>query len=193
MAVWGYIRVSSKDQNEDRQIAEIEPLVTTKSHLVVEKISGKNFDRPKYHVMKDLMHVGDTLVIKSLDHLGRNYEMIKSEWQSFKDKGIHIRVLDMPLLNTENKQDDLTMNLISDVVLELLSYVAESERRNIKQRQAEGITIAKQKGVKFGRPSVQLPDNWDSVIADWKAGNITAVEAMKRTGIKRSSFYKSVK
>ena len=192
MSTWGYIRVSSKDQNEDRQIIEIEPLVTTKDHLIIEKISGKDFNRPKYQSMKNLMNDNDTLVIKSLDRLGRNYEAIKEEWQDFKKRNIHVRVLDMPLLNTENK-DDLTANLINDVVLELLSYVAESERKNTKQRQKEGIKAAKDKGIKFGRPSVELPDNWNSVIKDWKAGKITAKQAMDLTGMKRTSFYKVVK
>ena len=192
MSTWGYIRVSSKDQNEDRQIIEIEPLVTTKDHLIIEKISGKDFNRPKYQSMKNLMNDNDTLVIKSLDRLGRNYEAIKEEWQDFKKRNIHVRVLDMPLLNTENK-DDLTANLINDVVLELLSYVAESERKNTKQRQKEGIKVAKDKGVKFGRPSVELPDNWNSVIKDWKAGKITAKQAMELTNTKRTSFYKLIK
>ena len=192
MSTWGYIIVSSKDQNEDIQIIEIESLVTTKDHLIIEKISGKDFNRPKYQSMKNLMNDNDTLVIKSLDRLGRNYEAIKEEWQDFKKRNIHVRVLDMPLLNTENK-DDLTANLINDVVLELLSYVAESERKNAKQRQKEGIKAEKDKGVKFGRPSVELPDNWDSVIKDWKAGKITAKQAMDLTGMKRTSFYKLIK
>ena len=192
MSTWGYIIVSSKDQNEDIQIIEIESLVTTKDHLIIEKISGKDFNRPKYQSMKNLMNDNDTLVIKSLDRLGRNYEAIKEEWQDFKKRNIHVRVLDMPLLNTENK-DDLTANLINDVVLELLSYVAESERKNAKQRKKEGIKAAKDKGVKFGRPSVELPDNWDSVIKDWKAGKITAKQAMDLTGMKRTSFYKLIK
>ena len=189
MAVWGYIRVSSKDQNEDRQIIEIENLVTTPSHLIVEKMSGKDFNRPKYKAMKDIMRENDTLIVKSLDRLGRNYEAIKQEWQDFKNRNIHVRVLDMPLLNTENK-DDLTANLINDIVLELLGYVAESERKNIKQRQKEGIASAHSKGVKFGRPNMQLPDNWDETIKLWKDKKITAVEAMRRTNMKRSTFYK---
>ena len=192
MSTWGYIRVSNKDQNEDRQIIEIEPLVTNKDHLVIEKISGKDFNRPKYQSMKNLMNSDDTLVIKSLDRLGRNYEAIKEEWQEFKKRNIHIKVLDMPLLNTENK-DDLTANLINDVVLELLSYVAKSERKNTKQRQAEGIKAAKDKGVKFGRPSVELPDNWNAVIREWKASKITAKQAMDLTGVKRTTFYKMSK
>lgn len=191
MSVWGYIRVSTKDQNEARQIAEIEPLVTTKDHLIIEKMSGKDFNRPKYQSMKNLMHNGDTLVIKSLDRLGRDYEGIKEEWQDFKNRDIHVRVLDMPLLNTESN-NDLNANLINDIVLELLAYVAESERRNIKQRQAEGIAIAKRKGTQFGRPNFVQPDNWNEVIKKWKAGKITAKEAMKLTGTKRTTFYKYI-
>ena len=191
MATWGYIRVSSKDQNEERQIKEIRPLVTTESHMIVEKQSGKDFNRPKYQSMKNLMNTGDTLVIKSLDRLGRNYEMIKDEWQDFKRLGINVRVLDMPMLNTDNK-DDLTQTLIRDIVLELLSYVAESERKNIKQRQKEGIAVARTKGVKFGRPKVELPTLWDTVIKDWKSGKITAKEAMTTLNLKRTTFYKLV-
>ena len=191
MAIWGYIRVSSKDQNEERQIKEIRPLVTTESHMIVEKQSGKDFNRPKYQSMKNLMNTGDTLVIKSLDRLGRNYEMIKDEWQDFKKLGINVRVLDMPMLNTDNK-DDLTQTLIRDIVLELLSYVAESERKNIKQRQKEGIAVARTKGVKFGRPKTKLPTMWDVVIKDWKNGVITAKEAMTTLNLKRTTFYKLV-
>ena len=121
-----------------------------------------------------------------------SYRNDRNNNKDFKKRNIHVRVLDMPLLNTENK-DDLTANLINDVVLELLSYVAESERKNTKQRQKEGIKAAKDKGVKFGRPSVELPDNWNSVIKDWKAGKITAKQAMDLTGMKRTSFYKVVK
>lgn len=192
MAVWGYVRVSSKEQNVDRQVVELKPMVTTESHLIVEKISGKNFDRPKYQSMKNLMNSGDTLIIKSLDRLGRNYEMIKNEWKDFEDKNIQVRVLNMPLLATEYDKKDLTRNLINDIVLELLSYVAESERKNIKERQAEGIKVARTKGVKFGRPQIELPTLWDIVIEDWKNGKITAKQAMTTLQLKRTTFYKLV-
>lgn len=193
MAVWGYVRVSSKDQNEASQVAEIRPLVTTESHLIVEKASGKDFNRPKYQALKNLIRPGDTLVIKALDRLGRNYEMIKEEWQWFKENHIYIRVLTMPILNTENNDNDLTNNLISDIVLQLLSYVAETERKNIKRRQADGIAVAHANGVKFGRPCATKPENWDEVIDLWEKGEITGVEAIKRTGLKRSTFYKLYK
>ena len=142
--VWGYARVSSKDQNEERQVAELLPLVSSRSHLIVEKQSGKNFERPKYLWLKDIMDKVDTLVIKSLDRLGRNYNQIKEEWSELVNQGIYIKVLDSPILNTnEYKTNDLMAQFMSNIVLEVLSFVAENERKNIKRRQAEGIALAK--------------------------------------------------
>jgi len=192
MAVWGYVRVSSKDQNEDRQIQEIMPLVTTESHLLVEKQSGKDFNRPIYNSLKNIMREDDVLVIKSLDRLGRNYEQMKDEWKDLTDRGIKIKVLDTPLLDTSKYDDDLMGRFVSDVVLNVLSFVAENERKNIKQRQAEGIAVAKAKGVRFGRPSMKYPDNFESVYKDWKAGKIKGVEAIRILNLKKSSFYKMV-
>lgn len=193
MATWGYVRVSSKDQNEGRQIAELAPLVTTESHLIVEKQSGKDFERPLWHALKNIMREGDTLIIKSLDRLGRNYEQIKEEWRDLGQRGIKINVLDSPLLNTDKYDDDLMSSFASIIVFEVLSFVAENERRSISQRQKEGIAVAREKGIKFGRPKLQKPDNWEEVIANWQAGKITARKAMELTGIQRSSFYKMVK
>ncbi len=190
MATWGYARVSSVQQNEDRQVVELKPLVTTESHLLVEKQSGKDFDRPIYQALKNIMREGDTLVIKSLDRLGRNYEQMKEEWKDLSDRGIKIRVLDTPMLDTSKYDDELMGKFVSDVVLNVLSFVAENERKNIKQRQKEGIAIAKAKGVKFGRPSIPYPENFDSVINDWREGKIAAVEAMKLLKIKKTTFYK---
>ncbi len=190
MATWGYARVSSVQQNEDRQVVELRPLVTTESHLLVEKQSGKNFDRPIYKSLKNIMREGDTLVIKSLDRLGRNYEQMKEEWKDLSDRGIKIRVLDTPMLDTSKYDDELMGKFVSDVVLNVLSFVAENERKNIKQRQKEGIAIAKAKGVKFGRPSIPYPENFDSVINDWREGKIAAVEAMKLLKVKKTTFYK---
>lgn len=192
MAVWGYVRVSSKDQNEDRQIQEIMPLVTTESHLLVEKQSGKDFNRPIYNSLKNIMREDDVLVIKSLDRLGRNYEQMKDEWKDLADRGIKIKVLDLPLLDTSKYDDDLIGKFVSDVVLNVLSFVAENERKNIKQRQAEGIAVAKAKGVRFGRPAMKYPDNFENVYKDWKAGKIKAVEAFRILNLKKSSFYKMV-
>ena len=193
MAVWGYARVSSKEQNEDRQIIELQPLVTTDSHLLIEKQTGKNFDRPVYQSLKNIMREGDVLVVKSLDRLGRNYDQMKEEWKDLSDRGIKIKVLDTPMLDTSKYDDQLMGRFVSDIVLNVLSFVAENERKNIKQRQAEGIAIAKSKGVKFGRPKVELPDNFEDVYLEWKAGNIKAVEAMSILGIKKTMFYKFVK
>ena len=192
MAVWGYVRVSSKDQNEDRQIQEIKPLVTTESHLLVEKQSGKDFNRPIYNSLKNIMREDDVLIIKSLDRLGRNYEQMKDEWKDLTDRGIKIKVLDTPLLDTSKYDDELMGKFVSDVVLNVLSFVAENERKNIKQRQAEGIAVAKAKGVRFGRPAMKYPDDFENVYKDWKAGKIKAVEAIRTLNLKKSSFYNMV-
>ena len=192
--VWGYARVSSKDQNEDRQTEELIPLLSSPSHLIIEKMSGKDFDRPKYKALKDLMDNGDTLIIKSLDRLGRNYNQIKEEWQELCKRGIFIRVLDNPLLDTSKYMDnDLMAQFTSNIVLEVLSFVAENERKNIKQRQAEGIAVAKAKGKHLGRPSASYPSNWTEVYAEWKQGSITAVKAMRECGLTKTNFYKLVK
>lgn len=192
--IWGYVRVSSKEQNEDRQVSEILPLVSTESHLIIEKQSGKNFDREKYQSLKNLMDSGDTLIIKSLDRLGRNYHQIKEEWNDLTDRGIFIKVLDTPLLDTSKYIDDnLMASFVSNIVLEVLSYVAENERKNIKSRQREGIANAKAKGVNLGRPKAEYPSNWKTVYAEWKNGDYTAVHAMKLTNLTKTTFYNLVK
>ena len=192
--VWGYARVSSKDQNEERQVAELLPLVSSRSHLIVEKQSGKNFERPKYLWLKDIMDKGDTLVIKSLDRLGRNYNQIKEEWSELVNQGIYIKVLDSPILNTsEYKTNDLMAQFMSNIVLEVLSFVAENERKNIKRRQAEGIALAKSSGKHIGRPRAEFPSNWATVYSQWKQGSITAVQAMRDCGLTKTTFYKLVK
>lgn len=191
---WGYARVSSKEQNEARQVEELLPLLSSPSHLIIEKQSGKDFNRPKYNALKDLMDSGDTLVIKSLDRLGRNYEQIKAEWKELTDKDIYINVLDNPMLDTSKyNNNDLMAKFTSNIVLEVLSFVAENERKNIKQRQAEGIAIAKANGKSLGRPKTQYPSNWLTVYSSWKQGKLTAVQAMKETGLTKTTFYKLVK
>lgn len=162
MATWGYIRVSSKEQNVDRQVEQILPLVTTKSHLIIEKKSGKDFERPKYLALKDIMNEHDTLIIKSLDRLGRNYSMIKNEWKDLQDKKIYIKVLDNEIIDTSKfKDNDLMAQFISNIVLEALSFGAEKERIDIHQRKAESIQSALKRGVKFGRTNVKFPDDWN--------------------------------
>ncbi len=193
MAVWGYARVSTSQQNEDRQIVELKPLVTTESHLMIEKQSGKDFNRPIYKSLKNIMRAGDTLIVKSLDRLGRNYEQMKEEWKDLSDRGIRIKVLDTPMLDTSKYDDELMGKFVSDVILNVLSFVAENEKKSIKQRQAEGISVAKEKGVKFGRPAKKYPDNFAEVYKEWKEGRITAVQAMNKTNLKKSTFYNMAK
>ena len=178
MAKYFYARVSSKDQNLDRQLE----LATDCDKIFTDKESGKNFDRTGYIKMLEVLKSGDTLVVKSLDRFGRNYDLIIDEWRRLKALGVKIVVLDMPILNSVN--DTLTEKLISDIVLQLLSYVAESERNNTKVRQAEGIKIAKEKGVKFGRPKCEVTDarRVGESIADY----------CKRVGISRATYYRSI-
>jgi DNA invertase Pin-like site-specific DNA recombinase len=143
--------------------------------------------------MKNIMREGDTLIIKSLDRLGRNYEQMKDEWKDLSDRGIKIKVLDSPLLDTSKYDDDLMGKFVSDIVFNVLSFCRENERKNIKQRQAEGIAIAKAKGIRFGRPAIPYPDNFKGVYREWKKGSIKAVEAMKLLNVKKTTFYKLVR
>lgn len=191
---FGYARVSTKDQNEQRQIDSLLPLLESERDLFIDKASGKDFNRPQYQAMKAMLRCGDTVIVHSLDRLGRDYEQIKNEWQWFADNGISVKVLDMPLLDTTNKgaSSSLTNKLISDITLTLLSFVADKERASIKERQAQGIASAKAKGKKFGRPIVK-PANFDAVYAEYKAGKIKAVEAQRQLGMAPSTFYKRAK
>lgn len=197
--IYAYARVSTKEQNLDRQMEAIHNyckennIELDERDRISEKQSGKDFNREGYLTLKNsLLRDGDTLIIKELDRLGRDMTMIKEEWQDLQRKGISIIVIDTPILNTVGKTD-LEKTLISNIVFELLSYMAEKERLKIKQRQEEGISAAKQKGVKFGRPGLEYPSNWNEVYEQWKAGEITAVKAMELTGLKKTSFYKLVK
>ena len=168
--VYGYCRVSSKDQNEERQIIAMKEYGVEDKNIVVEKQSGKDFERPKYKKLIKKLKKGDTLVIKSIDRLGRDYESILEEWKIIsKEKQVGIVVLDMPLLDTRNERD-LIGTLISDIVLQLLSYVAQTEREFIHARQAEGIAAAKERGVKFGRPEKQIPADFNRVYLEWQDG-----------------------
>lgn len=191
--IFGYARVSSKDQNLDRQIEEFIKYGVEERDIIVDKQSGKDFNRNGYKTLKyNLLRNGDTLVIKELDRLGRNMEQIKVEWKELEDVGVNLVVIDNPILNTAGKTD-LEKKLISNIVFELLSYMSEKERLKIKQRQAEGIKIAKEKGKKFGRPKVGYPDNWEEVYNRWLNKEITAVVAMYELNLKKNTFYKLVK
>ena len=190
---FAYCRVSAKDQNEDRQVEAMLELGINERDIFVDKCSGKDFERPQYQALKLQLREGDILVIKSIDRLGRNYKQICEEWRDIvRDIKAHIKVIDMPILDT-TRTDGLLGEVISDIVLQLLGYVAEQERTFIKQRQAEGIKIVKEKGKKLGKPPIQYPDNWKEVYPIWKSGLITAREAMKRMNLKPTSFYKLAK
>lgn len=190
---FGYCRVSSTDQKEDRQLEAMLELGINERDIFVDKCSGKNFDRPQYQALKVQLREGDVLVIKSIDRLGRNYKQICDEWREItREIKANIKVLDMPVLDT-TRTEGLIGEVISDIVLQLLSYVAEQERAFIKQRQAEGIKLAKEKGKRLGKPPIEYPENWDNVYKIWKSGTITAREAMKQLNLKPTSFYKLAK
>lgn len=191
---FGYIRVSDKEQNEDRQIIAMKENNIDDGLIFVEKQSGKDFSRPQYQLLKRIMQKGDILYIKSLDRFGRNKQQILDEWHELtKIKGIEIVVLDMPLLDTTKFKDlNGLETLIQDIVLQVLSWLAEDERKKIRERQREGIDAAKIRGKHLGRPKLQYPDNFEKLYNEWKKGNITANQCMKELNLKRTSFYKLV-
>lgn len=186
--VYGYIRVSTKEQNEERQVIALRESGVTDNHIFMDKQSGKDFDRPQYQIMIQKMKRGDVLYIKSIDRLGRNYEEILIQWRTLtKQRGIDIAVLNMPLLDTRRGKD-LIGTFLSDVVLQVLSFVAENERNNIRKRQAEGIAAAKARGVKFGRPRKPLPTNFYIMYRKWKCGEISGMAAARECGMPLSTF-----
>lgn len=191
--IFGYARVSSKEQNEERQLESFKEFNIDERDIYIDKQSGKDFNRENYITLKHILRENDLLVIKSIDRLGRNYSQIIEEWQDItKSIKADIVVIDMPLLDTRNNKD-LLGNFISDLVLQILSYVAEQERVFIKQRQKEGINVAKNNGVKFGRPKIEKPQNFDIVVNRWKNKEIKSKEAMKLLGLKANTFYNMVK
>lgn len=190
---YAYLRVSTREQDEERQVAAIEGLEIPKDNVFLDKESGRNFHRPEYIKMKAKMEKGDILYIKSIDRLGRNYHEILEEWRFLtREKYVDIVVLDMPLLDTRIGKD-LTGTLISDLVLQILSYVAESEYQNIKQRQREGILAAKNNGVKFGRPRIEVSSSFYLAFERWNRGEVSLKEAAKESGFSLSTFYRRAK
>lgn len=190
MKSYGYVRVSDKDQNEARQLEAMNKAGIDSKYIFIDKQSGKDFDRPQYQFIKKVLDKGDLLIIKSIDRLGRNYKEIIKEWKEItQDIGADIKVIDMELLDT-TKHKDLLGTFISDLILQVLAYVAEQERQNIKQRQGEGIAVAKAQGKHLGRPTAKHPENWQQVYTDWKQGNITANKAMEKLKMTRTTFYK---
>ena len=189
--VYGYVRVSTKEQNEDRQMLALREVRVPKKNIFIDKQSGKDFERPMYRKMLSRLKADDLLYIKSIDRLGRNYEEILEQWRILtKEKRIDIVVLDMPLLDTRRGRD-LMGTFLSDIVLQVLSFVAENERSNIRQRQREGIEAAKLRGVRFGRPRKPLPENFLQVYDRWSAGEISGREAALQCQMPLTSFYRN--
>ncbi len=190
---FGYIRVSSKTQNEARQVEQMKELGIDERHIFIDKESGKDFERDKYKAMLSMLREGDEVYITSLDRLGRNYKETGIEWDNITNKiKAHIIVLDMPILDTRDKKD-LTGTLISDIVVKLLLYVAEKEREDIRERQAEGIALAKLKGVYKGRKPIEIDkDEFEKYYAEVVRGDRTNASAMKKLGLKRNTYYKAV-
>ena len=188
MKTYGYIRVSTKEQNEDRQLIALKEIGVLDRNIFLDKQSGKDFNRDSYQRLVRKLKKDDLLYIKSIDRLGRNYEEILEQWRILtKEKGIDIVVLDMPLLDTRRGKD-LMGTFLSDIVLQVLSFVAENERTTIRQRQAEGIAAAKARGVRFGRPPMPLPENFHEYYQKWKNNEITGTEAAKSCGMALSTF-----
>lgn len=191
--VYGYIRVSNADQNEDRQLVALRSCKVPECNLFVDKQSGKDFERPEYRRMLRRLKRDDLLYVKSIDRLGRNYGEILEQWRLLtKEKGVDIVVLDMPLLDTRSGKD-LMGTFIADLVLQILSFVAQNERENIRQRQAEGIAAAKARGVPFGRPALPLPENFEQVVSSWRNKEIDFASALQQTGMRPATFYRRLK
>ena len=191
--VYGYIRVSTREQNEDRQRIAMEEAGVPERNVYMDKQSGKDFNRPQYKKLLRKMKKDDLLYIKSIDRLGRNYEEILQQWRYLtKDKGIDIVVLDMPLLDTRRGKD-LMGTFLSDIVLQVLSFVAENERTNIRQRQAEGIAAAKARGVRFGRPEKEIPADFGEIVAAWKEKQLPISEVLKRCDMSEATFYRRLR
>ena len=190
---YGYIRVSTREQNEDRQLLALRDAAVPEPNIFLDKQSGKDFERPSYRRLVKKLKPGDLLYIKSIDRLGRNYEEIQNQWRVLtKEKGVDIVVLDMPLLDTRRGKD-LVGTFLSDIVLQVLSFVAENERANIRTRQAEGIAAAKKRGVRFGRPCVKLPDDFPAIVRDWEGGRLGFREALARSGLGEATFYRRLR
>ena len=190
--VYGYARVSTREQNEDRQIEALKVFGVPEQNIIIDKASGKDTKREGYQYLKrQILRNGDTLVIKELDRLSRNKADIKRELEEFKEMGIRVKILDIPTTLTEfPPEQEWILDMINSILIEVLGSIAENERNKIRSRQREGIEAAKKKNVRFGRPAVEKPDNWDTVMAKVRSGEIKAVEAIQELGISRSSYYR---
>ena len=193
--VYGYARVSTREQNLDRQIAALRPYVTDERDIITDKESGKDFDRTGYQYLRErLIRPGDTLIVKSLDRLGRNKEQVKEELQHYRADGVRVKILDLPTTMIELPEgQDWIVEMVNNILIEVLASIAEQERLTIRQRQAEGIAEAKKQGRQLGRKKTDRPENWVEVTKLWKNGSITAVQAMDRLGLKKSTFYRMIR
>ncbi len=190
---YGYVRVSSIEQNEDRQVAALKKAGVSERHIFIDKQSGKDFHRANYEKLVSQIQEGDLLYILSIDRLGRNYAEIQNQWRVLtKEIGIDICVLDMPLLDTRNGKD-LMGTFIADLVLQILSFAAENERENIRKRQVQGIEAAKKRGVRFGRPESKVPDNFKKIVKAWERGNIKLNEVLEKCQMSKSTFYRRLR
>lgn len=190
---YGYVRVSTVEQNEDRQVIALKEAGVLEEKIYLDKISGKDFERPKYKELINKLKEGDLLYIVSIDRLGRNYTDIQNQWKKLiHDKKIDICVLDMPLLDTRNKKD-LMGTFVAELVLQILSFVAENERENIRKRQEQGIAAAKERGVRFGRPEIKMPDGFGEIIRCWEERRKPVDEIIKECGMSKSTFYRRVR
>lgn len=193
MTEYGYVRVSALDQNEARQLLEMQRFGLKEEYVYVDKQSGKDFNRPNYKRLRSVLKAGDLLYVKSIDRLGRNYKEIQEQWRILtKEKGVDVVILDMPLLDTRTAKD-LLGTFIADLVLQVLSFVAQSERENIRKRQEEGIRAAKLRGVEFGRPSIEIPNNFVHLVNQWEQGKISALEAANASKMSISTFYRRLR
>ncbi len=193
MEIYGYVRVSTKEQNEDRQLIALREVGVENEYVYMDKQSGKDFERPNYKKLLRKLKSGDLLYVLSIDRLGRNYNEILEQWRVLtKEKEIDICVLDMPLLDTRNGKD-LMGTFIADLVLQILSFVAQNERENIRKRQAEGIAAAKLKGVKFGRPEIAIPDNFGEIVKAFEKNKISFDEVLEKTGMRKTTFYRKLR
>ena len=191
--IYGYVRVSSQEQNEDRQLIAMAESGVTRGNIFIDKQSGKDFERPNYKRLMKRLRPGDTLIIKSIDRLGRNYEEIQNQWRIItKEKKVDIVVIDMPLLDTR-RDKNLLGTFISDLVLQLLSFISENERTTIRQRQAEGIAAAKKRGVRFGRPTKEAPPDFDEIIVKWQKKEMPLDEILRQYGMSESTFYRRLR
>jgi len=193
MATYGYVRVSTAEQHEDRQIIALSEISISPSQIYIDKTSGNDFERPAYKTLTEKLKPGDLVFIKSIDRLGRNYDEIQNQWRVLtKERGVDIAVIDMPLLDTRNGKD-LMGTFIADIVLQILSFVAQCERETTRKRQAEGIAAAKARGVRFGRPIIKPPDNFGVLVKQWECGKLPILDVIEQTSLKEATFYRRLR